>query len=202
MGDQARRRGIQDVNGVFDFADKRRDTRLACDMFGPRQGKPGCLRLQAADGNSCHHQFMGGAQHRRQQCGIQRSQQGVRLVKPTDQQQSSNLQIPRVSGVHSISVGLKRQACRFERLHWPAQVTRSQRNFGLGHHAARPCQRLFRPECARGAFHQRFRPNQIAELRHGDAAQRERGRIVTQRHPVQRPERITRRERPRCGCDQ
>ena len=44
--------------------------------------------------------------------------------------------------------------------------------------------------------------DEIAKLRHGDAAQRQRRRIVAQRHPLQCPERITSGERMGCGCDQ
>jgi hypothetical protein len=39
--------------------------------------------------------------------------------------------------------------------------------------------------------------NEIAELRHRDASKRERRRVVTQGHPVQGAEGITRRERTR-----
>src|SRR6185437_10345009 len=54
---------------------------------------------------------------------------------------------------------------------------------------------LFRAEGARGAPQQRLRVREIAELRHGDAAQRQRRRVVAQRDPLQGAERITRRER-------
>ena len=55
---------------------------------------------------------------------------------------------------------------------------------------------------ARRAAQQHLRASEIAELRHGDAAQRQRRRIVAQGDPVQRAERITRRQRPRRGRDQ
>jgi hypothetical protein len=43
---------------------------------------------------------------------------------------------------------------------------------------------------------------EIPELRHGDTAQGERGRIVAQCHPLQCTERIACRQRPPCGRDQ
>ena len=49
---------------------------------------------------------------------------------------------------------------------------------------------------------QLLRARQVAELRHRDAAQRQRRRIVAQRDPLQRRQRIARRERPRRGRDQ
>jgi hypothetical protein len=54
----------------------------------------------------------------------------------------------------------------------------------------------------RGSSQQRLRPNEIAELRHRDTAQRQRRRVVAQRNPVQRAKRITRRERTCRGGDQ
>ena len=47
-----------------------------------------------------------------------------------------------------------------------------------------------------------FARAKIAELRHGDAAKRERGRVVAQGDPLQRAERITRRQCTRRGRDQ
>ena len=55
---------------------------------------------------------------------------------------------------------------------------------------------------ARRASQQRLRPREIAELGHGDAAKRERRRIVAQRDALQRAERIAGRERPGRSRDQ
>jgi hypothetical protein len=49
---------------------------------------------------------------------------------------------------------------------------------------------------------QRLRPDEIAELRHRDAAQRKRRRIVAQCDPLQCAERITRCKGARRGRDQ
>jgi hypothetical protein len=58
------------------------------------------------------------------------------------------------------------------------------------------------PKARARALHQGFRAQEIAELRHGDAAQRQRRRVVAQGDPVQGAERITRRQRARRGRDQ
>ncbi|HEY8681766.1 MAG TPA: hypothetical protein VIM06_01225, partial [Rhodanobacter sp.] len=55
--------------------------------------------------------------------------------------------------------------------------------------------RFVRAEGTRGAAQQHLRTREIAELGHRDAAQCERGRILTQRDALQRAERVTRRER-------
>ncbi|MNL25262.1 hypothetical protein D3C87_1467380 [compost metagenome] len=104
--------------------------------------------------------------------------------------------------VDPIAVRLERHPRRIEGLHRPAQIPRSQRDLGLGDHTPRPGHRFFRPKSPRRAFHQRPGPHQIAELRHRDAPKGERRRVVTQRHPVQRPKRITRRQRTRRRGDQ
>jgi hypothetical protein len=52
------------------------------------------------------------------------------------------------------------------------------------------------PERARRPLQQLARPGMLAELGHGDAAQRQRRRIVPQRNPLQRAQRISAGERP------
>ena len=47
-----------------------------------------------------------------------------------------------------------------------------------------------------------FCPDEIAELRHRDASQRERGRVIAEGDPVQCAQGITPGERPRRGCEQ
>ena len=84
----------------------------------------------------------------------------------------------------------------------PAELARHERDLGLGHDAARARHRLPRAEGARRALDQAFCTREIAELRHGDAAQRQGRRVVAESDPVQRAERITRRQRARRGRDQ
>src|SRR5437899_34822 len=61
---------------------------------------------------------------------------------------------------------------------------------------------LPRTEGTRGVAQERLRPNEIAELRHRDTAERERRCIVAQRDALQCAEGITRRERTRRGRNQ
>ena len=110
--------------------------------------------------------------------------------------------MPRMRGVHAVAVRFERRPRRVERLRRPAQVARDERDLGLGDDAPRAGHGLFRTEGARRASQQRLRANEIAELRHRDAAQRERRRVVAQGDPLQCAERITRRERARRGRDQ
>src|SRR5262249_61036620 len=76
---------------------------------------------------------------------------------------------------------------------------RRTHTYALPLHAALP---ISRTEAARGAAQEHLRSREVAELRHRDAAQRERRRIVAKRNPFERADRIARRERTRRGGDQ
>src|SRR5260370_34598602 len=91
---------------------------------------------------------------------------------------------------------------RFGRPCRSRQTAPRGRDLGFGHPAARTCGFLVPPERARRSPQQPARPRMLAELCHGDAAQRERRRIVAQRDPLQGAERISGRERPRRRRDQ
>src|SRR5712691_6411105 len=105
-------------------------------------------------------------------------------------------------GVHPVAVRFERRARGVERLCRPAQVARDQRDLGLGDDTPCAGHGLSRTEGARRTSQKSLRANEIAELRHRDAAKREGRRVVAQGDPVQRTEGITRRERTRRGRDQ
>ncbi|MNG05348.1 hypothetical protein D3C84_885340 [compost metagenome] len=145
---------------------------------------------------------MGGTQGRRQGRRVQPGDPLVDLIEMADQQQPSDLQIPRMRRIHPIPVRFERCPRRVEGFFRPAQITSRQGNFRFGHHTARPGHGLFRTKCPPRPFDQRLRALQITELRHGDAAQCQRRRVVAQRNPVQRPEGVPRRQRSGGGGDQ
>ena len=200
--DQARRRRVQDARGAFDFRRQRRDARLARGASGARER--GARRLACAGAASRCPRRSAHARPatRRERRGVELGEHALGLVDASDQQQAPDLQIARMRGVHPVAVRFERRARGVERLRRPAEVARGERDLGLGDDASRARHGLFRTEGARRASHERLRSHEIAELRHRDAAQRERGRVVAQRDPVQRAERITRRERARRRRDQ
>ena len=124
------------------------------------------------------------------------------MVEAADQEQVADREISRMRGVGAIAVAIEHRARRIERLRRPAEIARDERDLRLGDHAARAGDRLPRAEGACGAPQQRPGADKIAELRHRDAAQRQRRRIVAQGDEVECAERITRGERARRGCDQ
>ena len=101
-----------------------------------------------------------------------------------------------------VAVLFERRPCRVERFRTPPEVTRSERDLGLGDDAPRPGHRLFRAEGTRSTPQEGLRQNEIAELRHRNPPQRECGRVVAQSDPVQCAEGIARRERTRRSVDQ
>lgn len=127
---------------------------------------------------------MKGLQGRRQWCGIEQGKHAFGVVKPSDQQQTAHLEVARVRRVDVVAMLFERDARGIERLLRPAQIARSQRDLRFGDHAPRPGHRLARAERARSTPQQRLGTGQIAELRHRDATQRQRGRVVAQGNTV------------------
>jgi hypothetical protein len=127
--------------------------------------------------------------------GVERGEPTLGLVEAPEEDEASGLEQPRVRRVPPVAACLERRARRVERLRGPAQVTRGERDLGLGDDAPRAGHGLSRAERTRRTSHERPRTREIAQLRHRDAAQRERGRVVAQGDPLQRGERIARGER-------
>jgi hypothetical protein len=73
-----------------------------------------------------------------------------------------------VGGVDQIAVRLQRRPRDIERLRRPAEIARHQRNLRFGHHTSRARDRFLGTKRPRRSSQQRFRPLQIAELRHRD----------------------------------
>src|SRR5216117_2102100 len=199
---QARRRRVQDKGCAFDLRGQRRDACLACRARGPSDRSARRLRTEASHRDPRNRQLVGGPRRGRQGRGVERGERTLGLVEAPDQEEAPDLEVPRIRGVHPVAVRFERRPRRVERLRWPAQVARDERDLGLGDDAPRASDRLFRTEGTRSTSQERLRSNEIAELRHRDASKRERRRVVAQGDPVQGAEGITRRERTRRGCDQ
>jgi hypothetical protein len=124
------------------------------------------------------------------------------LVEAADQEQTPDLEVPRMCGICTVAVRFERGSRCVERLRRPAQVARDERDLGLGDDASCAGHGLFRAEGTCRTSQEALRSNEIAELRHRDASKRERRRIVAERDPVQCAEGITRGERTRGRRDQ
>ena len=114
----------------------------------------------------------------------------------------ASLEIARMRGIGAVAMPFERVMRRIERLHRPVEIARDERDLGFGDGAARAGDGLPRAEGACRAPQQRLGAVEIAELRHRDAAKRQRRRIVAQGDVVQRAERIARCQRARRGGDQ
>ena len=170
----------------------------------PGPSERGARRLcpKAAHGDSRDDQFMGGPRRRRKRRGIKLGEFALGFVKAADQEQAPDLESPRMRGIEAVAVRFERRPRCVERLRRPAQIARDQCDLGLGDDASCAGHGLFRTEGTRRTSQQSFGSCEIAELRHRDAAQRQRRRVVAQRDPLQCAKRITRRQRARRGGDQ
>ena len=175
MRDQARRRRVQNARRAFDLRRQRRNTRLARGVLGPSERGARRLRPEAPHRDAGDHQLVSRPQRGREGRGVELGQRALGLVEPPDQKQAPHLEIARMRGVHPVAMRFERRARRVERLRGPAEVARDERDLGLGDDAPRAGHGLLRTEGARRASEERLRSNEIAELRHRDAAQRERG---------------------------
>ena len=123
-------------------------------------------------------------------------------VEAADQQQVAALEVARVGGVGAVAAPLERVARRLERLRRPprSRETSAISASAMAQRARATASRGPKPRAA--APEQRLGAGEVAELRHRDAAQRQRRRIVAQGDVVQRAERVARGERARRGGDQ
>ena len=169
---------------------------------GPSQRGARRLGPQASHRDARNDQFVGGPRRGREGRRIEFGERTLGLVETPDQEQAPDLEMPRMRGVHPVAVLFERRPRRVERLRRPAQVARDERDLGLGDDTSRAGHGLSRTESARRTLQQSLRANEIAELRHRDAAKRERRRVVAQGDPLQCAEEITRGERPRRSRDQ
>ena len=119
-----------------------------------------------------------------------------------DQEMAPDLEISCMCGVQPVTVFFERRPSSIQRLRRPAQVARGKRDLGFGDDAPRSCHGFFWAEGALSSSQQRLRALEIAELRHRDAAKRERRCIVAQSDSLQCAEGITLGEGACCGCDQ
>jgi hypothetical protein len=140
-----------------------------------------------------------GPRRRWEEAWIEISKLKLRRVEASDQEQSPNCKIARMRGIQAVTVLFERHSRRLERLRREAEVARGQGDLGLGHDTPCAGTRFFRTEGPRSAPQQFLRSRVFAELRHRDASQRERWRIVSQGNSLQCPERITRCQRTGCS---
>src|SRR5437773_575503 len=124
------------------------------------------------------------------------------LVDAADQEQAPDLEIARMRSIYAVAVRFERHPRCAERLRRPGEIARDECDLGLGNHTPRAGHRLFRTEGARSLSQERLRSNELAKLRHRDASQRERRRVISQGDPLQCAERIPRRECARRSGDQ
>ena len=175
---------------------------MARRAFRPSERSARHLRSEPPHRDPRDHQLVGGPQCGRERRRVEIGERTLRCPDAPDQEEAPGLEIPRMRGVYPVAVLFERRPRRVERLRRPAEITRDERNLGLGDDAPRAGHSLFRTEGTRSTSQEGPRSNEIAELRHRDASKRESRGVVAQGDPLQRLERITRCKSTRCGSDQ
>jgi hypothetical protein len=192
---------LQDKDGAFHLCRQGRDTCEARGAFRSSERGTRCLRLEASHRNPRNHEFVGGPGRRREGRGVQLGEHALRPVQMPYQEKAPDLKIPRMCGVQPVTVYFERCSRCVEQLRRPAQIARGECDLGFSDDAPRSGHLFFRSECTPCASQKFLRSYEFAELRHRDASKCERRRIVAQRNSLQCAERITYRQRMRCGCD-
>jgi hypothetical protein len=124
------------------------------------------------------------------------------LVDAAEQQQAAHGDQLRVQRIGAIVPRRERRRRRRQRARRSAQVAHRQRHLGLGDDAARARELLVRAESARRPLDQLARAAMLAELRHRDAAQRQRRRVLAQADALERAQRVAGRQGARGGGDE
>jgi hypothetical protein len=109
---------------------------------------------------------------------------------------------PCVHGVGAVPVLFQRERCRHQHAGQSGELAQRQGHFAFGHHAAGARELLAGAERAARAPQQVARHREFAQLRHRDAAQRQRRRVVAQGHALEGAERVAGGERAGGGGDQ
>jgi hypothetical protein len=118
-----------------------------------------------------------------------------------DKQMQARAEITGVSGICPISMGFKDSPCRAERSHGVVQIAGNQRDFRFGNATSGAGCRFMGTERAGSTSQQVFRASEIAKLRHSDATQGQRRRVIAQRNMLQRRQHISARQRAGGGRD-
>src|ERR1700674_945391 len=126
---------------------------------------------------------MSGSIRGRKKRGVEIGERPLGLVEASDQEEAPGFEGPCMRGVEPVAMRFECRASRIERLHWPTQIARGERDFGLGDQAPRASYSLSRTEGASGTSQESLGPDQIAQLRHRSAAKRQCGRVVAQGDP-------------------
>jgi hypothetical protein len=194
---QACRWRVQDAGCTFNLRGQSWDLRLPSRDLGPNKCSARGFRPNAPHCDPRNYEIVSSPQRGRKRRGVEIGQHTFGVIQVPEQEEAPHLEIARMRGVRPVAVLFERRARSLERPRRPAQLARGERDLAFGDDTPRASHGLFRAKGARRASHQSLRSNEIAELRHGDAAQSERRRIIAQCDSVQCAEGITCRQ---CAC--
>jgi predicted dithiol-disulfide oxidoreductase (DUF899 family) len=199
---QARGRRIQDAQCAFNLCHQRGNTSVVCGSFSPSKRGTGLFCTQPPHRDSRNHQLVKGPRRGREDTGIEVGEPVLRLVQLPDQKKPPNFKITCKASIQTIAVSFEHRSSGIEHFRGPAEVAGGERDFRQGDRASRARHGFFRPKCARCIPQEFLRPHEVSKLRHRDATERERRRIIPQRYALQRSQCIASRKSARCSCNQ
>ena len=123
-------------------------------------------------------------------------------IQFADEELASGSDQAGVEGIGMIAEGVERFGGGIELIHAPGEITSSEGDLGFSDLATRLSETFARTKAMRGAAQEFACSLEITELRHGNAAQRERRRIIAQCNALERAERITGRQQSRRRGDE
>ena len=201
-GDASRGRPLQRAACLRDFGDERRDAATVGALVRAPESRSRGSGVQGAQSQFRHGQLRHGGQGRRQAGRVHGGEQDLRLRQAPHQQRTACREQAGVQRVRAVAVVVQRGRSGLQRAGGAAQLAHRQGDFGVGQHAARPRQLFLRAERALRAAQQLACAGVLAQLRHRDAAQRQGGRVVAQRHALERAQCVAGGERPCSSGDQ
>ncbi len=195
-------RAIQRGSRFKDFSEQRRHLRTRGGAMRAGQRLPRRRDLQRTHRQLGRRQFRDRRQRRRQRASVKLLQLRLGCAQSSKQQQPTGGDEPRLQRVGVIGVLFQRSLGRHQRARRSAEIAHRQRYFRFGDDTtgARPF--LVRAEASRSLAQQLARTPMLAQLGHGNAAQRQRRRVVAQSDPLERAEGVASSKSTRGGGDQ
>jgi hypothetical protein len=178
------------------------NARAVCGPLGPLQSISRLLCPDTPDCNAGHHKLAPNARGAWQSIDIDRIKHLFGFTEATDQKEVPGFEVARMRGVLPVTPRFEHRPSGIECLQRPAQITRNKRDLSFGDGTARPGNGLFRAEGASRASQKLSSARKVAKLRHRNPAQRQRRRIIAQGDPLQRCQRVPRRQGAPRGVDQ
>ncbi len=184
-------RTLQDRVRFGDFSQQRGHACTVGRHLRVCQRRPCWARVQRAHRKLSLGQRGDGGERCRHAVRVEQGQCSSGLVQAAKQQQLACGNQPGVQRIGMIGARVQCGSRGGQDPRRATEVAHGQRHLGLSHHTSGALHFFMRPKASRGAAQQLACTQMLAQLGHGNAAQGQGRRVVTQGHPLEGAERIT-----------